>query len=249
MGNAHMETRTVALADQLPQEPVKDENRSTTETRIRILLADDHAVISEAFRLILENAGMEVVAIAETGREAVALALELEPEIVLLDIAMPEMDGLAALSVIRYLRPNMLIFMLTSYADKQYLARAGELGANGFFSKSVEPAQLIQAIRESAEHGAVFFHPPAEDEPRRPTQLGPTAPVQATSAPVDLTDQEMLILSLLAMGYDNNGITEQLHISYNTLKTHLRNIYEKIGVNDRTQAVIWAIRHGISPIG
>lgn len=244
-----METRTVALADQLPEEPVNNEDRSSTETRTRILLADDHAVISEAFRLILENAGMDVVAVAENGREAVALALELDPDIVLLDIAMPEMDGLAALSVIRYLRPEVLIFMLTSYADKQYLARAGELGANGFFSKSVDPAQLIQVIRESAEHGAVFFHPHAADEPRRPAQLGSTAPKDAVESEVNLTDQEMLILSLLAMGYDNNGITEQLHISYNTLKTHLRNIYEKIDVNDRTQAVIWAIRHGISPIG
>jgi two-component system response regulator DegU len=249
MGIAHMKTYNAALADPLPNEPVKNNDHSATETKTRILLADDHAVISEAFRLVLENAGMDVVAVADTGQEAVALALELDPDVILLDIAMPEMDGLAALSVIRYLRPEILVFMLTSYADKQYLARAGELGANGFFSKSVEPAQLIRAIEETIEHGPVPFPSTMEDEPRRPTELGVALPGGLDDNPVDLTDQEMLILSLLAMGYDNNGITEQLHISYNTLKTHLRNIYEKLGVNDRTQAVIWAIRHGIAPIG
>jgi DNA-binding NarL/FixJ family response regulator len=218
------------------------------EGKIRVLLADDHAIISEAFNLILENAGFEVVGTATTGEEAVNLAQELEPDILLLDVVMPEMDGLAALAIIRYMRPEMLIFMLTSYSDKLYLARAGELGANGFFSKSVDPDEIIDVLFEAVEDGASFFSPPSPEEPRRPTQPGFPRPEEQRDLGVDLTDQEMLILSLLALGYDNKGITEQLHISINTLKTHLRNIYEKIEVNDRTQAVIWAIRNGIAPI-
>lgn len=246
-----MRDANTAKTAAVKQESDKDINvrsRSGREGKIRVLMADDHAIISEAFNLILQNAGMEVVGTAVTGEEAVSMAQELEPDIVLLDVVMPEMDGLAALAILRYMRPEMLIFMLTSFSDKLYLARAGELGANGFFSKSVDPDILIEALYDAMENGAAFLSPPAPDQPRRPTQPGFPIPEEQRDLGVELTDQEMLVLSLLALGYDNNGITAQLHISINTLKTHLRNIYEKIDVNDRTQAVIWAIRNGIAPI-
>lgn len=143
-----MRDANTAKTAAVKQESDKDINvrsRSGREGKIRVLMADDHAIISEAFNLILQNAGMEVVGTAVTGEEAVSMAQELEPDIVLLDVVMPEMDGLAALAILRYMRPEMLIFMLTSFSDKLYLARAGELGANGFFSKSVDPDILIEA--------------------------------------------------------------------------------------------------------
>jgi DNA-binding NarL/FixJ family response regulator len=215
--------------------------------KIRVLIVDDHEVVRSAYRLLIENQGMEVVGEGGSGREAIDAALDLEPDLVLLDISMPDMDGFEALSVIKYLLPDVQVVILTSHEDETYLARAGELGAAGYFSKRVPADELLDAIKQIVEGNAKSGG----------IQLGETvtAPVVSTlpksewanQSKMDFTDQEAVVVSLLSMGHTNEEIAQQLFVTRNTLKTHLRNIYGKLGVSDRTQAAVWAIRNGFAP--
>jgi DNA-binding NarL/FixJ family response regulator len=217
--------------------------------KYRALIADDHEVVSMAYRLLLEKAGIEVFGIVSTGRQAVDAALELEPDVVLLDIVMPDMDGLAALSVIKYLRPEIHLFVLTSHGEKEYMARAVELGASAFFSKSVSPDKLIESLLAVLTGIGVSDQEPLVESPQAPTVPGMAFAIPDRPPKDDLTDQEKVILTLLSMGCNTQDIIEQLVVSRNTLKSHLRHIYRKIDVSDRTQAAIWAIRNGYGPYG
>jgi DNA-binding NarL/FixJ family response regulator len=160
---------------------------------------------------------------------------------------MPDIDGLAALTLMRYLQPEVRVVMLTAYEEEMYMARAGELGAVGYFSKRVSPKELTTAIKTI---GAGEPTPVIDALTEKVTP--PTIPGISVYEPVpqtknDLTDQESVVVSLLSMGCTNEEITEQLYVSRNTLKTHLRNIYSKLNVSDRTQAAIWAVRNGFGP--
>ena len=212
---------------------------------VSVLIADDRKVVRDAFGLVLQNAGIDVVDTVTTGREAIERTLALRPEIVLLDIAMPEMDGLAALPVIRYLCPGSTVIILTSHAEESLRDRAAELGAAGFIPKATDPADLIQAIRQAAEGQAILASPTSsEDTPKPPTfPKDNIAQLEAQSA-VEFTEQEEEIIRLMLDGCSNQSIVEQLVISLNTLKTHVSNIYGKMGVSSRTEAVLWAIRNG-----
>lgn len=216
------------------------------DENIRVLIADDHILVRQAFRLILERAGMEVVGAVSTGRQAVESVVSLDPEVVLLDIAMPDMDGLAALTVIKYLRPHIRAFILTSHVDQSYSARALQLGASGFISKGIDPESLVEALRAGTPERPAHFKRLSLSEPQPPSLLAVSEPDQKALEVEDLTDQEALILTLLSIGYSNEAIMEYLCVSRNTLKTHLRNIYTKLGVSDRTQAAIWAVRNGLN---
>jgi DNA-binding NarL/FixJ family response regulator len=229
--------------------PPTSKNRKNGKSPIRVLIADDFEVIGQAFQLVLENAGMEVVGVFTTGEEAIEAANSLKPDVVLLDIVMPEMDGLAALAILKYLLPEIHVFMLTSHSEKVYMARALELGAKGFFSKGVAPDELVDAILAVLSEDEIPENEMEHETPQPPSVPGFTVLLPETNDNTDLTDQEKLILTLLSMGYSSESITDQLVVSHNTLKTHLRNIYKKLGVSDRTQAVIWAIRNGLTPIG
>lgn len=213
------------------------------------LIADDHEVVSMAYRLLLEKAGIKVVGVVSTGRQAVDAALELEPDLVLLDIVMPDMDGLAALTVIKYLRPDIHLFVLTAHGEKEYMVRAVELGASAFFTKSVLPDKLIESIQAVLAGNGIAVQESSVDAPQEPTIPGIVLSTPDQPPEDDLTDQEKLILTLLSMGCNTKDITEQLVVSRNTLKSHLRHIYRKIGASDRTQAAIWAIRNGYGPYG
>jgi DNA-binding NarL/FixJ family response regulator len=217
--------------------------------KYRALIADDHEVVSMAYRLLLEKAGVEVVGVVSTGRQAVDTTVELKPDLVLLDVVMPDMDGLAALSVIKYLRPETHLFVLTAHGEKEYMARAVELGASAFFTKSVPPDKLIESILAVLSGNGVPNQGPLVESPSAPTIPGLAFSDVDTPPKDDLTVQEKLVLTLLSMGCNTQDITEQLVVSRNTLKSHLRNIYRKINVTDRTQAAIWAIRHGYGPYG
>jgi DNA-binding NarL/FixJ family response regulator len=212
----------------------------------RVLIADDHELFRQILTLSLEEAGMEVIAMASTGRQAVEATLEHNPDCVLMDIAMPEMDGLAALSIIKYQSPNTPVIMVTALADPLYMARAGELGAEGFFSKGVSAEELVETIQTlvSGERRPGSFV--RTMEPAAPSVAGNNSS-QEEALPVaahDLTNQESLVLSLVAMGLTNPAIEDKLHISKNTVKTHMRNIFSKLGVSDRTQAAVWALHNG-----
>ncbi len=218
---------------------------SEKKNTLRVVIADDHYLFQQILQLTLEQAGIEVVYTASTGRQAVDAVIKHKPDLVLLDIMMPEMDGLAALSILKYLVPEILVILISGVDDPLYMARAGELGADGYFSKGVKSEELISAIHAIVSGEKRKISGKAAG-PRPPTLPGFVFPKEEPQLPegTELTEQENLILSLIAMGLDNHAIMDKLHISKNTLKTHTRNIFSKLGVTDRTQAAIWALQHG-----
>jgi DNA-binding NarL/FixJ family response regulator len=212
----------------------------------RVVIADDHDLFSQILGMTLKEAGMEVVHVATTGREAVEATLLHNPDIVLMDIVMPEMDGLAALSILKYACPETPVFMITALADPLYLARAGELGAEGFFSKAVGSKELVNAIHDILSGGKLSVGLKLKPEPVAPSFSDNKFPMVEPQSPrrKELTEKESMILSLIASGFDNQTMLEKLHITKNTLKTHIRNIFSKLEISDRTQAAIWALQHG-----
>jgi len=223
-------------------------NKVGKSNTARVVIADDHYLFRQILSLTLEKVGIEVVGEAATGMQAVEAILKHKPDIVLMDVIMPEMDGLAALSILKYMCPEIPVFIITALDDPLYMARAGELGAEGFFSKTVTSEELVSAIH-AVVSGESFRiearHNPQVPVPSIPVATLPKA-VPQNPAWEELTEQERLILSLIATGLDNQTLVNKLHISKNTLKTHMRNIFSKLGVSDRTKAAIWAIQNGYS---
>jgi len=220
----------------------------------RVIIANNYDLYSKVLSLTLEEAGMEVVSTVASGNRLVDATLEHKPDIVLMEIVLAEMDGLAALSIIKYMCPEIPVFIITDLENPVYMARAGELGAKGFFSKTVKSRELVNAIYHVLEGRKT----PIESE----MTLDPvTSSIEIFSVPKgsgepprdkDLTEQERLILSFIAMGLNNQSVMEKLHITKNTIKTHIRSIFSKLGVSDRTQAAIWALQHGYGvdvPVG
>jgi DNA-binding NarL/FixJ family response regulator len=210
---------------------------------ITVLIADDHGVVREGLRAMLEREGLRVVGEARTGREAITLAESLSPKVVLLDIRMPDLDGLQALVAIKAARPEMSVIMLTSHANPGYLARAVAHGAAGFLSKEVDPERIPAAVRAAASGDHLLD--PALLRGALASAAAENAPISdADTPPPDLlTVSEMRVLRLLAEGLDNDAIAAALSLSVNTIKTHIRHIFEKLNVSDRTQAALWAVRH------
>lgn len=212
---------------------------------ITVLIADDHGVVREGLRCLLERAGLRVVGEAATGQEAVALAATLQPDVVLLDIRMPAMDGLQALAAIKAEHSATSVILLTSHGSPGYLARALALGAAGFLSKDVDPARIPIAVRAAATGEHLVD----------PTLLRAALATAATEAPLPatpgthaddlLSEAETRVLRLLAEGLDNDTIANALTLSVNTVKTHVKHIFAKLKVSDRTQAALWALRHGV----
>lgn len=221
--------------------------RKPARRPIRVLIADDHPLIVEGLKLILAKKGMEVIGVAMTGRQAVDKTLAMEPDVLLLDIRMPGMDGLEALASIKAARPRTSVLVLTSFGNPEYLARAVTLGAAGFLSKSVEAEKISQAIKAVAEGETVVERELLQSALRALVRETRATAEGAESEIPDLTPQEIRILALVAEGMDNSAIAERLCLSRNTIKSHAHNIFTKLGVSDRTQAAVWAIRHGLVP--
>jgi DNA-binding NarL/FixJ family response regulator len=212
----------------------------------RVIVADDHELFKKALILTLEDAGIDVIESVSTGREAVNSTIKHKPDITILDVVMPELDGLAALAIIKHLAPEINVVIVTSVTEPEYLSRAGELGANAFFSKGVTAELLISTIHTLVTENGSQYEIEDRREPSPPTVPSIHYTHENSNFPNEhnLTEQESVILSLISVGYDNKSILDQLCISKNTLKSHIRNIYAKLGVNDRTQAAIWAIKNG-----
>jgi len=211
---------------------------------IRVLIADDHQLVGECLALFLSERGdLEVVGVAHGGVQAVELSRTLKPDVVLLDIRMPDMDGFQVLVAIQSASPMTKVIMLTSYSNANYLARAVQMGAAGFLSKELDPAHIPYAVH-SVLHGDATVDQrvlqavlkSCDDE----TQVAPPSEGHAS-----LTEQELRVLKLMAEGLDNPGIARNLFVSKNTVKTHVQSIYSKLGVTDRTQAALWALRQGL----
>lgn len=212
----------------------------------RLIIADDHELFRKALTLTLEDAGIDVIETVSSGRQAVDSTIKHKPDILILDVIMPDLDGLAALTIIKHLAPDTKVVVITSVTEPEYLARAGELGANAFFSKGVTAKMLIRTLHALVIEEASTFVIKDIKEPSPPTVpcIYIASEDSNFSNEFNLTKQEKIVLNFISMGYDNNSILDHLCISNNTLKSHIRNIYGKLGVNDRTQAAIWGIKNG-----
>ena len=207
---------------------------------IKLLVADDHEVVRRGLRSLLAGSDVEVVAEVATGEAAIQYALQNSPDVILLDIRMPDGDGLSALSRIKLEKPDMPVLLLSTFDNPTYIARAVALGASGYVLKGCTRDELIHAIRATAVGESAW----TRDELRRVTGALAT-PRLAADIEVPLTQRESDVLRELAHGLTNKEIAQALHISYETVKEHVQHILRKIGVSDRTQAAVWAVRKGL----
>jgi DNA-binding NarL/FixJ family response regulator len=207
---------------------------------IKLLVADDHEVVRAGLRSLLAGSDVEVVGEVATGEAAINYALENHVDVALLDVRMPEGDGLTALNRIKLERPEIPVLMLSTFDNPTYIARAVALGAMGYVLKGCSRDELIRAIRAAAVGESAW----TRDELRRVTGALAT-PRLAADVEVPLTQRESEVLRQLAHGLTNKEIAQALHISYETVKEHVQHILRKVGVSDRTQAAVWAVRKGL----
>ncbi|GGR48229.1 response regulator [Streptomyces roseolus] len=208
---------------------------------IRVLLVDDHQVVRRGLRTFLEvQDDIEVVGEAADGAEGVARAEELRPDVVLMDIKMPGTDGIEALKRLRALDNPARVLIVTSFTEQRTVVPALRAGASGYVYKDIDPDALAGAIR-SVHAGHVLLQPEvagallAQDDPQGGTGRGTT-----------LTEREREVLGLIADGRSNREIAKALVLSEKTVKTHVSNILMKLDLADRTQAALWAVRHGLT---
>jgi two-component system, NarL family, response regulator LiaR len=214
----------------------------TTQTPIRILIADDHAVVREGLRALIEaKPDMELVGEAEDGVEAVSLARSLKPDVILLDLLMPRMDGIEAIGEIKKENPNARILVLTSFAGDDKVFPAIKAGAMGYLLKDSPSQALIQAIRE-VHLGESPLHPTIARKLIREL----IRPSTAASVENLLTEREVEVLKLIAGGLSNLEIAEKLVISERTVSSHVSNILGKLHLANRTQVALYAFREGLA---
>jgi NarL family two-component system response regulator LiaR len=212
--------------------------------KIRILIADDHAVVREGLRAMLtREPDIELVAEATDGVQAVNQARVLKPDVVLLDVVMPRMDGLEAIPEIKKTCPEARIVMLTYFADDEKVFSAIRLGAQGFLTKDSSEQELIKAITTVCQ-GEGFLSPTLASKVLREINQPPVIP--ATKGP--LTEREVEILELLAQGLTNDQIAAKLVLSERTVRTHVSNMLAKLHLANRTQAVLYALREGLAKL-
>lgn len=206
---------------------------------IRVLLADDHGVIRDGLgRLIAALDGIELVGVAADGADALAQTLASTPDVVLMDLEMPQMDGIEATRRILAERPQTAVLVLTSFSDRARIVGALEAGACGYLLKDVDSAQVAEGIRAAARGES-----PLDPRAARTVLTARSAPDPLAA----LSAREREVLELLVEGLPNKLIARRLEISEKTVKSHLTSIFRALGVTDRTQAALWAERHGLGP--
>lgn len=211
--------------------------------KIRILLAEDHVVVREGLKELIENEDdMEVVGEAGDGEQAVKMVDELKPDIVLMDIAMPKLNGVEATRKIKQSHPSVSILVLTAYDSEEFIVALVEAGAAGYLLKNVRGKEVLNGIRavyagESVLHpviaGKIINH--LLEERRRPVRV---------EKPDILTQRELEVLKLGVEGLDNGGIAARLSLGVRTVQTHWRNIFNKLGVSSRTEAIVYGLKKG-----
>jgi NarL family two-component system response regulator LiaR len=207
---------------------------------IRILVVDDHAVVREGLRAFLNlQDGFDVVGEAGDGDEAIAAAQRLRPDVVLMDLVMPKRDGVAAMRILRERVPTARVIVLTSFLDEDKLLPALRAGAAGYLLKNAQPQELERAIRAAHAGEAVL-------DPVVAARLVEALAAGGDEAPVDrLTPRERKVLELIGQGFPNKRIARELTIAEKTVKTHVGHVLAKLGVTDRTQAAVIAVRAGL----
>ena len=207
---------------------------------IRVLVVDDHAVVREGLRTFLSlQDGLEVVGEAADGEAAVRVAEQLRPDVVLMDLVMPRQDGVAAMRELRRRLPGTRVIVLTSFTEDQRLLPAIQAGAAGYLLKSVQPAELARAVR-AAHAGEVLIDPSVAAR-----LVEAIAQPAGEPPPERLTPREREVLALIGKGLSNKRIAIELGLSEKTIKTHVSHLLAKLGVQDRTQAAVHAVRAGL----
>jgi len=210
---------------------------------IRVLVADDQPLVRSGFRMIIdERSDLELIAEAEDGEQAIALAAELDPDVILMDIRMPTLDGVEATRRIVDAGSRARILVLTTFDLDEYVYAAVNAGASGFLLKDVQPEELVDAIRVVAAGNSLFG--PAATQ-RLLDRFAPPPSGSAATRLDQLTDREREILKLIAQGRSNAELAQQLYLSEATVKTHVSAILRKLAVRDRVQAVIAAYEAGL----
>lgn len=208
---------------------------------IRVLIVDDHAIVRKGIRALLsETGGFEIVGEAADGQEAVAAAAESQPDVILMDLLMPGMDGIEATRQITHQRPGARILVLTSFAADNKLFPAIKAGALGYLLKDSAPEDLLRAIRQ-VHRGEPALHPTIA----RKLLQEIAQPVDLSPAPEALTVRELAVLRLIAQGLSNQEIADQLSVSEPTVRTHVSRILGKLHLASRTQAALYAVREGL----
>jgi DNA-binding NarL/FixJ family response regulator len=212
----------------------------SAEVSIRLLVADDHELVRAGLKSLFLGSEIKIIAEASGGAAAVKLALKHRPDVVLMDVRMPDGDGLAALGRIKLDRPEIPIVMYSGFDNPTYVARAVALGAAGYVLKSASKEKLLGVIRKAALRENSW----SREELRRVTGALAT-PRLVADVEVPLTQRESEVLRQLAQGLTNKEIAHVLKISYETVKEHVQHVLRKIGVTDRTQAAVWAVRRDL----
>jgi NarL family two-component system response regulator LiaR len=219
---------------------VKVKENSTMEGKpIRVIIVDDHAMLRRGLRFFLKGfADLDLVGEATSGKEAIALCAQAEPDVVLMDMVMPDVDGAEATRIIRQRHPHIQVIALTSFQEEDLIERALQAGAIGYLLKNVSAQDLAQAIRE-AHAGRSTLSPEATNVLIQVTRQ------RASQPDYGLTERETEVLALLGKGLSNAEIGERLVISLPTVKFHVRNILSKLGVSSRTEAVALALQEDL----
>ena len=221
-------------------------NKDVSAMPITILIVDDHALLRQGIKKVLDlESDLSVIGEAADGEEAICLAQQLKPDIVLLDINMPRKNGLEVTRELRQLMPKLKIILLTIHDDENYVIEVIKAGATGYLLKDIEPGMLIKAVR-SVHTGESFIYPTLAK--RLFNEIGMDKKVEAPRSrgcQDTLTQREIEVLRLIGEGLSNQEMAQKLFLSEKTVKNHLTNIFRKINVSDRTQAVIYAIKHKI----
>jgi DNA-binding NarL/FixJ family response regulator len=219
--------------------------REEAKVTIKVMLVDDHEVVRKGLLYLLAaQSDMEVVGEAGQGQAAVSLAKILQPDVVLMDLIMPGMDGIEAIQQLRGECPNTKVIVLTSFSGSDHVLPAIRAGAQGYLLKDVHPDELIRAIR-GVHQGHAQLHPSATDQ----LMAHVTSPVQekpGKGAADELTPRELEVLRHIAGGMSNKEIAAAFGIAEKTVKTHVTNLLSKLGLADRTQAAVYAVRNGLA---
>jgi len=211
--------------------------------KITILIAEDHVVVRESVRQFLEREDkLEVVGEASDGAEAVEMAQRLKPDVVIMDIAMPKLNGIEATKQIKANQPSATILILTAYDYEQYIFPLLEAGAAGYLLKDISGRELVEAI-ETVNKGEAVLHPTVA---RKVMERMRQSRVESGGGHASdlLTKREIAILKMAAKGMGNSDIADELHLSARTIESHLATIFNKLGVGSRTEAVIKALKFG-----
>jgi NarL family two-component system response regulator LiaR len=210
---------------------------------ISILLGEDHLITRQGIRRLLEDErGFTVLGEASNGEEAVQMASELQPDVIIMDIAMPKLNGIEATRQIKLLNPRIGVLILSAYDDDEYVFAMLKAGAAGYLLKSVSGDELIRAVK-AIHKGEPVLDPVIAKKVMNYFKLPDKAPVSGEDSE-HLSDRELDIIKLAAKGLTNKEIADKLHLSYRTVEGHMRDVFNKLGVGSRTEAVLFGLKKG-----